>query len=197
LIYTIILSSLLAVFIIYNSELLMNDEFQTIQRLESMEETDFNSIQARITNFLNFDITSYEEGGILMPFIGGGFYVAPVNGNFRIDYGVHNIFLFSFEQAGLLGFILFISVLITSNRQLRKGIKLFKKNKGVEFIFLTAVFSYFIASLIIGIAGHTFWRGFATNNMNTLRLAILIIASNVYLLHIKTNSSQNEKNSIN
>lgn len=173
-IWVVVFISLLAItfFTIFN-----NQNIQTLDRLEGMENNENNSIISRITLFEEFQIDSYAEDGILLPLFGGGFYVAPANGNFRIGYGFHNIYVFAFEQAGLIGFILFIALLRKSYKILREGLKYFKPNKrSLEYVFIATVFSYFIAEIITGFAGHTFWRGFATNNFNTLRILILIMA---------------------
>ena len=85
------------------------DEVNTLSRLQSIEEDDNkNSIVSRMLYFVNFDISSYSYNGILVPIIGGGFYVAPVNGEYRIGYGFHNIYIFSLEQSGLIGIIFYL-----------------------------------------------------------------------------------------
>jgi O-antigen ligase len=179
-IYSLLISLILFSLVLFTFNEIGSEEFTTLERLDNMETNEYNSIADRILYFVNFDISSYEANGLLVPFIGGGFYVAPIDGHFRIDYGFHNIFIFSFEQAGLIGFILFIYFLIITYRQLNNGLKSLKRTNSISYLFIASVFSYFIASLIIGIAGHTFWRGFTTNNMNTMRLVVIILATNVY-----------------
>ena len=152
------------------------NENQTLERMRSLEEGDHHdSILNRIFLFKNFDISSYDQSDVL-PIIGGGFYVSPTNGHHRVGFGVHNIYLFPFEQAGIIGFILFLMFIYVSIKILRKGLKQLDKNS-LSYWFVVAVYAYFVASLLIGISGHTFWRGFTTYNFNTLRILLLVAAS--------------------
>lgn len=168
------------------------DSNKTFERLEEMEENKSNSIGGRFLYFLDFDLSSYADNGVYVPYFGAGFYVAPIKGNFRIGYGFHNIYVFAFEQAGLIGLILFILFLKQSINSLRKRIRYYKNRDVLSYSFTIGIYSFLIAEVILGIAGHTFWRGFATNNMNTLRILMLIIATSplIYKKEI------NEKNII-
>lgn len=175
--YAGIVILLISVLILFS---LKGGEFETINRLENMENNKSNSISSRITIFEEFELGSYVEDGILLPFFGGGFYVAPTNGNYRIGYGFHNIYIFAFEQSGVFGLILFISFLASASKYLFKGLISFSSRKGsLEYVFLAATLSYLISEIIVGLAGHSFWRGFATNNFNTLRILILILATSL------------------
>ena len=158
------------------------EQIQTINRLEEMETNENNSIASRILLFQEFDIFSYENNGDYVPYIGAGFYVAPINGNYRIGYGFHNIYLFTIEQSGLIGLFLFLIFIKQSISSLKKRMSYYKNKNNLMYSFTAAIFCFFVAEMILGIAGHTFWRGFATNNMNTLRILVLIIATSPIIL---------------
>ncbi len=159
----------------FSDSLIQLKGFSTVNRIISMEDHEFNSSDDRFFNFLEFNIFEYYYNGLLVPFFGGGFYVAPTYGNFRIGYGFHNIYLFAFEQLGFIGFFLFINFILKSLKSLKKS-KLLVSSFSNNLILLKVVLSYWIASLLIGFAGHTFWYGFATNNLNTFRILILMLA---------------------
>lgn len=157
------------------------DEYNTISRGVSQEdEHSANSIENRVLLFEDFDMQSYAKGGAFVPYFGGGFYVAPRNNGFRVGYGFHNIYVFPFEQAGILGVVFFYLFIRASLRGLWKSKRIVKNKISYEYMFLLSVISYWVASLLIGVAGHTFWRGFATNNLNTLRILTLVIATSFY-----------------
>lgn len=159
-----------------------SESIKTIERLDAMEDHDENSISARFLLFLDFDIFAYEKGGDYLPYFGGGFYVAPINGYYRIGYGFHNIYMFAIEQSGLIGLVLFLLFLKKAVSSVKKKMSYYKNKNPLAHAFTIAVFSFLIAEIILGIAGHTFWRGFATNNINGLRILILIIATSPILL---------------
>ena len=184
-----ILVSLVIVGIFYymlNSEkllaLIYNSESQTIQRMILMEESDkfeFNSIGGRIKHILVWfnRISEYAYNGIFIPIFGGGFYVAPMNGNFRIGYGWHNIFLFAIEQSGIIGALLLTKFIKRSYISLKHELPFFDK-ASPQYWFVYSAFNSFIAMIIIGlIGGHSFWSGFGTGNFNTFRIIILLIAT--------------------
>ncbi|MDW2113371.1 hypothetical protein R7035_07580 [Vibrio sp. 1731] len=149
------------------------DKFETISRMESLENTSEHSIIGRLLLFESFDVSEYDNGD-LMPFIGGGFYVAPVNGGFRISYGFHNIYVFAFEQSGLVGLLLFILLIYVF---LKKNLRYLNYGENdSNYHLILAVFAYMVASFIIGMSGHSFWRGFSTSNLNTLRLLIMAVS---------------------
>lgn len=150
----------------------------TINRLQSFESGERqgsnNSIGERMLYAVNFDIEHYDQATYL-PLFGGGFYVAPIDGNYRVSFGFHNIYIFALEQSGLIGLVLFLGFLIAfiakTNRFLRNN------RNDPYFWFVLAIFSYIISLFVIGWSGHTFWRGFATGNINTLRIFICIVVS--------------------
>ncbi|MFD1079565.1 hypothetical protein, partial [Longispora fulva] len=124
------------------------NKFQTIDRLENMENNSSNSILSRFMIFEEFDLNSYTENGVLVPFFGGGFYVAPTHNNFRIGYGFHNIYIFALEQAGVIGLFLFLSFLTTAYKILKKGLRSFSTDKSsLEYVFIAASLSYLISEI--------------------------------------------------
>lgn len=153
---------------------------ETLSRMAYLEEDNHHdSILNRMLLIASFSFEGYDQGEAL-PAIGAGFYVAPVNGAYRVGYGVHNIYLFPLEQAGVIGLILFFMFIYVSIKILRKGLKQLDKNS-LSYWFIVAVYAYFVASLLIGISGHTFWRGFTTYNFNTLRILLLVVASMIII----------------
>jgi O-antigen ligase len=171
-----------------------NETIDRLQRFESGKQ-EFNSVSSRLSILTQHDIYLYDEA-TLLPLIGGGFYVVPMEGKYRVGYGIHNIFLFPLEQSGIIGLILFIIFVYITFSVLWKGLRLIDKNK-LEYWFVLGVLVYFVASLLIGLAGHTFWRGFTTYNFNTLRILSLVIATLVITDVIKKREKINEKNIIN
>lgn len=161
-----------------------SEKLTTLKRMENLEtDESANDIEDRIALFQNFNLDHYEKEGLFVPLVGGGFYVAPKDGIYRIGYGFHNIYLFALEQAGLIGLILFlIFIAITLKKLLtfQKGQQLLTYEK----LFILAISSYFIGQLIIGISGHTFWSGFGTNNFNSLRLIVLVVATTIEVTQI-------------
>jgi len=196
--FTKILLSLLiigVIFYIWNSEqllaLIFDSESQTVQRMIRMEESDkyeFNSVGGRIMHLFEWfkRIGEYVYDGIFLPFFGGGFYVAPMKGVYRIGYGWHNIFIFAIEQSGIIGLWLFWHFIKRSYNELKKRLPLMDK-ESPQYWFAFGAFYSFIAMLIIGIlGGHSFWRGFSTGNLNTFRILLLIITTHAYLVNPNT-----------
>jgi len=148
----------------------------TIRRIEANKEGS-NSIEVRMNAIGKFSLDSYKEGNLL-PLIGGGFYVAPMSYGgsryyYRVDYGIHSIYLFPLEQAGVIGIILFIWFLFVSAKGLLYKIK---EQHPTDQDFAKAFLAYFIAALIAGIGGHNFWQGFGSGNFNTFFMISLLIA---------------------
>jgi hypothetical protein len=156
------------------------DQNEALERMISLEKGDHhNSILNRLLSVTTYSFEGYDQEESV-PAIGAGFYVAPINGRYRVGYGVHNIYFFPAEQSGLIGSILFFMFIYVSIKILRKGLKELDKNS-LSYWFVVAVYAYFIASLLIGISSHTFWRGFTTYNFNTLRILLLVAASIVII----------------
>ena len=163
-------------------------ENYTLDRLISLEaDSHEDSIFNRISLGMNFSLSNYDYGNA-MPYIGGGFYVAPVDGMPRVGYGIHNIFLFPFEQSGLIGLILFMIFIYVTIRTFRAGLKRLDKNSLI-YGFIVALYSYFIASFLMGISAHTFWGGFSTYNFNHLRIILLVVVSMIVYDHMKLRKS--------
>lgn len=156
-----------------------NSENITLARMNNIEENSNDSFFGRFNHmFLWFDkFKEYIYSGYFVPIFGGGFYVAPMNGIYRIGYGWHNIYLFAIEQSGVIGLILFfkfIKKVLVSLRNKRIQLKKYT----IEYWFVLAVRVIFISILVIGIFGsHSFWNGFSTGNLNSFRLILIIIAT--------------------
>jgi hypothetical protein len=150
-------------------------EGTTFQRLQRNQEHEKNSIEARLLLFTDFDLTQYTAEGLPVPFIGGGFYVAPTYTEgiprYRVGYGVHNAYLFAFEQGGIVAFVLFIAYVISCGRYLwRARIK----SEEDEREFINAMFAIYVGTVLIGMAGHGFWYGSTVHYSFYLLLLYLI-----------------------
>ena len=141
-----------------------------VQRFFEMEETNQNdSIQDRVNYGMIFLKARYDYREF-MPLIGAGFNFAPIDGEERIGYGLHNTLLLPYEQAGVIGFILGILFLFRTLYWLYVGRK--------RTVWGYPVLSFFLALLLAGsIAGLCFWRQNSAGNVNTLIVAILCFAT--------------------
>lgn len=176
------------------SESLFVSENVTFNRFVNMSDINVdNSVLGRLNLFLIwfYRFSEYAYNGFFVPFIGGGFYVAPMNGSYRIGFGWHNIYLFVVEQAGIFGLVLFYSFIKKVLNTLRANYKQLKKHT-VEHWFVFSVRVIFISIIIIGIFGaHSFWNGFSTGNFNSFRLVLIILATHSFI------KNTHEKNIIN
>lgn len=148
-----------------NIEDYLMENSYTFSRDEQLENTS-GSISSRIFYYKDFDMSKYDYG-ILMPLIGSGFYISPIEGKYRIGYGFHNNYIFAFEQLGFLGLVLFLIFLFTYISSYRKC----RSN------FLFVVFFPFVLALsIVSFSGQSFWRGFGTGNINTLIVLLMALS---------------------
>jgi len=149
-------------------------ESSTFHRLKSFEDT-YYSVESRLMMFKNFRIEGYTYSKAL-PFVGAGFYVAPVGekglARYRVGYGFHNAYLFAFEQGGAIAFILFILFLRSVWRYLQIGRHF---NDGKEQDFSCAIFAIFIVILFVGFVGLGFWYG-STMNLYIYLLLLYLLA---------------------
>jgi len=161
-------------FIVIDGPVNMNflDNSLTFSRFSSSEGT-HNSIDSRLGLVFRFNMDQYKWGTI-MPLIGGGFYVVPVvEGLYRVGYGIHNNYLFAFEQGGMFALFAFIYLLYASITKLHK---ITKFGAGVDRGFSIAILAYLLALLPISLVGQTFWLGFGTVNINTFIVLLLMIS---------------------
>lgn len=148
-----------------------DSELYTISRAIDLEEEEKDSIDERIGVATGFDFKRYDNA-IFIPFIGAGFDIAPVNGVARVDYGVHSMYLYPLEQAGIIGFVFFISFLLSSFKLLNRRRK--------DDVLSRAAFSYLVAMLVVGIGAHNFWREFSSGNINTFIVFVFCLAVQLY-----------------
>ena len=148
---------------------LVVEDMTTIARYDEMEHTDINSIEARLGNWsMLLNIARYDHSWLL-PFFGGGFNVAPINGGFRIGYGIHNMVLYPLEQGGIIGFVLFFVFLGTAMKTAWQTMN----DNALSF----GTFAYLLAAVIIGgVGAHNFWREFESGNVNTLIVLVCCLA---------------------
>lgn len=151
----------------------LKNENYTISRIEQLNNDERQSIIGRLTFYDIFHLSDYDYG-ILMPICGSGFYVSPRNGIYRIGYGFHNNYIFSFEQMGILGLIFFIMLLF-------RTIRLSHKYRFTNELSLP-VCSLVLAYLILNFAGQTFWHGFGNGEINTLLIFIMALSVEPRLL---------------
>lgn len=147
----------------------------TFARFAESEGT-HNSANNRVLLALDFNLDDYKWGSI-MPLVGAGFYVAPrLEGNsenYRVGYGVHNTYLFPFEQGGTAVAVLFVMFLSSSIR----GLSMMTKQAfGARRALAVALLAYLLASLPAYLAGQIFWMGFETAHFNVCIVLVLLIA---------------------
>ncbi len=156
----------------------------TFSRFQRMEDVSYNTVFSRIT-LSGYELDMYRWQGWLIPFIGAGFGVAPHsdgNGdlNYRVGYGIHNCYLYAFEQGGIVAFVLFISFL----RQCWRGIGLQKNSTITEDrVFAIGMSAFFVALLCASWTGQVFWLTSGTENL-TIYIVILLILANKKSVHI-------------
>lgn len=153
------------------------NESTTYSRFLENQDHSYNNIGSRLTSIFAFDLDSYVWSN-LMPFIGGGFYVAPIiDGDierYRVGYGFHNTYLFAFEQGGIFAAMAFLFFLYAVIRKLNR-VRMTAGNS-VDRAFAIAALAYILASLPVYLAGQIFWIGFETGHFNTFLLIVLFIA---------------------
>lgn len=149
---------------------------QTAHRIQGFSEGE-NSAEERFSALLYFDTSRYKWNGAIVPFIGAGFYVAPIYEDsiveYRVGYGLHNIYLFVFEQAGLIGLILFLTFLAYALKGL---FRIRASTSEVDALLACALTVFLVAEMASGVFGQVFWRGFGTSNFNTYLILILMLA---------------------
>lgn len=142
-------------------------DMYTITRAMTLEEEEKDSFDERLEVSRMFDFESYDNA-LMMPIFGAGFDVAPIKGNYRVDYGVHSMYLYPLEQSGIMGFVLFILFLGFC-------LKYFYKNRKVNPLVM-GTFAYLVAMMITGIGAHNFWREFTSGNVNTFIVLVFCLA---------------------
>jgi len=152
--------------------------FERLVDLENDTQNYDKSLDGRLKNaLLNFRLSDYQFGGLLLPLFGGGFYVAPVveggSLRYRVDYGVHNIYVFAFEQGGTAALILFLFFMIKCFRKLSS---LRRTAEPETATFALGMLCFLTITAIAGMAGQIFWMGFGTVHFNVCVLVMVVIA---------------------
>jgi len=139
----------------------------------TQEKTEVSWVRGQ--QFIRTFVLVEETVGPRLWMFGGGFYVTPIGDRHRVGYGVHNIFFFPLEQAGVLGFAASIWIWITLWKGLRP-----RRNRPPENLTDTylrvAMFSYLAALGIIGWAGQIFWLGFGNEILGTYQFLLFGLA---------------------
>lgn len=158
----------------------------TMQRVMAFEDGDafddlkHNSVMDRMLAFQHFDMSSYLWGGVSMPLIGAGFYIAPTEDpytkerHYRVGYGFHNAYVFAFEQGGMIAFFLYLSFLFATYKQLNK---MRRSHNMADADFATGAMAFFVPMLIVDMTGGIFWLNVGTVNLNMFLLLIFFLAS--------------------
>jgi hypothetical protein len=142
-----------------------------------------NSIGARLSmgmdGLLGGEGDSYSWQGKRLPLFGGGFYAVPHSSSgriikYRTGYGVHNAYLFAYEQAGIIGAVLAGLFVYTTIRTL---LKMIRAPGETDRQFALGAWCLTLAFIPAAWFGQIFWRGFGTENFNTYLLIILTLAA--------------------
>lgn len=173
-------------------QLMSSDEFMeraskasaSVKRLVGFERTSrgYNSISARVNYGLRglsgFAAEEYRWQGARLPFFGGGFYAVPHSSGrqiklYRVGYGIHNCYLFPYEQAGILGLLLAAIFFVVSIKCLWKALSYPNET---DKQFAIGVWCVTMAFIPAGWVGQVFWRGFGTENFNTMLIILAVLA---------------------
>lgn len=160
----------------------------TLQRVEEFDSNYEQSVTGRLSGRV-YDLSLYSWQGPKMFLFGGGFYVVPhlidSTLKYRVGYGVHNSYLFPFEQGGIVMFI-FSLILYYSiwKRIIQKSYC-----SDVNSVLLRAGRAYFLFQMLSGfVGGNTIWMSVGMETMT-------FMSSSLYLLLEK--SSNNVRKTIN
>jgi hypothetical protein len=154
------------------------EKSSALQRLHGKEEGEGGGIADRLVFVFSY-MNAYNWQGWRLPFIGAGFYVAPVRQEdgslfFRHAYGIHNTYAFAFEQGGIAVFVLFIIFLLQCWKALNRS----RRFDVIEdSAFATGIFAFFVTALGAGLVNvPPFWLTGSTQNFHFYWVALLIIA---------------------
>ena len=120
---------------------------------------------------------AYREHGVRLLLVGGGFYVVPIGGKYRIGYGNHNIFLFPLEQAGVGGFLAGLWLWFSLRRGLIRASREGQGKLPVLNSLASAMKVFLYCLMIVGIAGQVFYFGFGTEHLTDYILVMFLIAT--------------------
>ncbi|MEP5568695.1 MAG: hypothetical protein ABJN62_12720 [Halioglobus sp.] len=129
-------------------------------------------------NIQGYTLEMYKWQGWLLPVIGGGFYVVPHTRNnhlvYRVGYGIHNGFLFAFEQGGLIALVLFVTFLAMCFKRL----KIMKRSFTAEDAsFAIGIWMFFLITLMRMWVGGPLWLSTGTENFGTFFVIVILLAS--------------------
>jgi membrane-associated phospholipid phosphatase len=155
---------------------------RTIDRLMSIEESGtHDTIMERIGvgsgNIQGYTLDIYEWQSWRLPIFGGGFYAVPVlrDGRlrYRVGYGIHNGYLFPFEQGGAVAFMLFIGFLVVCFKSL---CRMKRSLIPEDAAFATGIWLFFLPLLVSTWFGAPTWQGEGMVNFSTCVLLMLMLA---------------------
>lgn len=157
------------------------------QRFETYEDSE-NSIWNRI--FREYSFNQYMWDGLPVPFIGAGFYVAPVDAglgslHYRVGYGIHNAYLFPIEQGGIIAFMLFVWFLLACLRRLNA---MRKERRMPDKVFALGMLTFFIALLLPFMLSGLFWINVGTAHFCIYTVLLIFIACKPSTVEICGNS---------
>jgi len=156
----------------------LRDLSLSVRRLLDIEAADMpegHQFRSRVLAFAHSSLSDYQHHGYMAVF-GAGFYVAPVveegSIRYRLGYGIHNSYLFAFEQGGLLAALLFALFLGSCWRRLSM---IAPSQVASDAAFGVGMKSFLFALLLMSLGGQVFWHGFNTGNMNSYIVVLLVI----------------------
>lgn len=148
----------------------------TMQRIERIEASyGRQSPRARLITPLGQIVEEMQEHFPIMAIAGGGFYTVPRGDNWRHGYGIHNIYLRPLEQAGILSFIASIWLWVRLGAHLGRGRPMPSAN-ALDERFRVAMFGFFVALLVVGWGGQTFWLDHGTEHLGIYMILLLGLA---------------------
>ena len=146
----------------------------TMQRIEERQGLR-GSAPGRIESPLRTIAEGMREHFPIMVIAGGGFYVVPRGSNWRHGYGVHNIFMRPLEQAGIFSFIASIWMWIRLGTHLGRRRRTPSAN-ALDESYRVAMFGFFVALLVLGWGGQTFWLDHGTEHLGSYMILLLGLA---------------------
>jgi hypothetical protein len=150
---------------------------KSYERFEQMEEEQRNTIKERLI-LKGYSFESYDNlRRYLIPLIGGGFYVVPMQTggqlSFRIGYGIHNSYLFALEQGGLAAFVLFGLFILKSAKAL--GERMTAPGR-LDRALATGIAAYGVGLIAVAFGGQVFWLMDGTVNLMYYQLVLIMLA---------------------
>jgi hypothetical protein len=166
-IFILLVLSITVYFATPAAEYLSNNS-TTMQRMDVEGESDIKTRMG--IDYYEVARDYWSQHGLSLYVFGGGFYAVPMDGQYRVGYGIHNIHLFPLEQAGLPGFLAanYFWFIV-----LRSAIRKRKNSYG------RCALSIASGLFLFGWFGQIFYFGFGTENMVVFQVTILVLLMSI------------------